>query len=71
MLPKKSAKDRCPQCDGPNQCALAEDPAAAGCWCQQACADPALLSAGRTEPGQRRCLCPSCLPVRGGKAVAG
>ncbi|KPC49161.1 cysteine-rich CWC family protein [Amantichitinum ursilacus] len=50
----------CPLCGGSNQCAMAAQQAASGCWCMQADIAPAALAAIPSAALDRACLCPRC-----------
>jgi hypothetical protein len=52
---------KCPLCGGPNQCALAADPTATECWCDDKKFPRELLEKIPAKAVRRACICPKCL----------
>ncbi len=52
---------KCPLCGAPNQCALAADPAATECWCDDKLFPRELLAKIPAEADRRACICQDCL----------
>lgn len=53
-------RDRCPLCEAPNGCALADNHKADRCWCQSVDFNPELLSQISPADKNRRCICQAC-----------
>ena len=51
----------CPLCGEPNQCALAADPNATGCWCESVEIPDELLAQIPDEAVRKTCVCQKCL----------
>ena len=56
-----AAKKICPLCGEPNQCAMAADPDASECWCENEKFPAELI--GHLPAGMigQKCICKSCL----------
>lgn len=54
-------RGKCPLCGGPNQCALAADPAATQCWCDTVVFPAELLAKIPLEAVRKTCVCQKCL----------
>lgn len=52
---------KCPLCGGPNQCAMAADPSASECWCEDKKFPRELLAQIPEQALRRACICPNCL----------
>ena len=52
---------KCPLCGGPNQCALAADPAATECWCDGEKFPRELLAQIPAQAVRKACICQKCL----------
>ncbi len=55
---------RCPLCDGPNFCAMAQGAVDEPCWCSQIEFAPRVLAALPAHERGRRCICPACAVQR-------
>jgi hypothetical protein len=51
----------CPICGEPNQCAMAADPAAKGCWCENVEFPQELLDRVPDHALHQTCICQKCL----------
>jgi hypothetical protein len=51
----------CPLCGGPNHCAVAADPNATECWCEDVKFPAELLDRVPESIGQKACICQKCL----------
>jgi len=51
----------CPLCGGPNQCALAANPAATECWCDSVTFPRELLAQIPENAVRKTCVCQKCL----------
>ncbi|WP_101759742.1 cysteine-rich CWC family protein [Oceanicoccus sp. KOV_DT_Chl] len=50
----------CPLCAKPNLCAVASNPQAQDCWCQQTVIPKALIFKANQSNNSKRCICKTC-----------